>query len=122
MEQQNQTAPSVPLTLKDVEKHIKIWTTIISVVVSICGGLLIVAGFYYKTNFDIESIRETSMSNAQQISDLTKIVNTLSTQTAVNAAGPISLGKEIEEINKRLDRLELKQDKSYDLILELSKK
>ncbi len=112
---------SKTISFKDMEKHIKKWTTILSLIMSLGGAFGVGAAFYYKTNYTIEALKENCTANTLQIGELTKLVNSISTKTEVNGVKPETLGKEVDEMNKRLDRLESKQDKMYDILLNIKK-
>lgn len=75
--------------------------------------------FYYTTKSDIKHLYEISNSNAKNIEELTKSVNNLTTKTEVLSNEPTSTQKQMDDMNKRMDRIEAKQDQIYEILINM---
>ncbi len=114
-------AESKNLTLKDAQKHI-ITTTISAVIGAILSGIIIAAGFYYKTTIKIDEHSVSIEKLTKSLDDVAIVISDLKTDQAVSATSPLNQQREIDEIKKSVDKLDSKVDKIYDLLLIKAKK
>lgn len=114
-----------PLTLKQFEKDMK-KTVFSAIITALIGCLLSVllssVAFYYNSNSKFNELFNTQKSHTKNIEDLTKTLQNLVTTTAVESTKPQSQAIEIQEIKKRMDRYEEKQDKIYEILVQINQR
>lgn len=116
---------NITLTEKQFKRDIRgvfvkaIITTLIGCATT---ALLTVVPFYFNTNSKFVDISKTQDAHSKNIEDLTKVVQNLVTTSAVESTKPENLSNEINDIKKRMDRYEEKQDKILDLLIEIKQK
>jgi peptidoglycan hydrolase CwlO-like protein len=108
--------PTPSLTLKSFQKHIYI-----AIAVALGGGIVSGIGtgvtVYYKTINKIEEHTEVITKLTNNVDAITFMVNELKTKTAVEATAPVNQQKQIDEVKRGMEKLEMKIDKIYDLML-----
>ena len=77
--------------------------------------------FYFTTKSDIKHLYELSNSNTKNIEELTKSVNNLTTKTEILSNEPTSTQTQMDDMNKRMDRIEAKQDQIYEILLNMQR-
>ena len=88
---------------------------------TICTMLCLSIPFYFNTTSTIQA-HDQKIGNIQtEVKDLEKNVTTLGENPAFNAEQITAIKKIVEEIQLRQQRLEVRQDKMYDLMLETLK-
>jgi uncharacterized membrane protein YciS (DUF1049 family) len=114
-------AESKNLTLKDAQKHI-ITTTISAVIGAILSGIIIAAGFYYKTTIKIDEHSVSIEKLTKSLDDVAVVISDLKTKQAISQSFPIEQQRQIDDIKKSVDKLDGKVDKIYDALLLLKNK
>ncbi len=116
---------TITLTEKQFKRDIKgvFWKALVTTVLGCAtSALLTVVPFYFNTNAKFADIEKTQDAHSKNIEDLTKVVQNLVTTSAVESTKPENLSNEINDIKKRMDRYEEKQDKILDLLIEIKQK
>ncbi len=75
--------------------------------------------FYFTTKFDVKNLYEIVNSHSEQIHQLQTTQSELSTSVAIITTNPNSFQIQVDGMNKRLDRVEEKQDQIYQLLVEM---
>lgn len=104
------------LTLKEAQKHI-ITSTISAVIGAVLSGIIIAAGFYYKTTIKIDEHSVSIEKLTKSLDDVAIVISDLKTDQAIFATSPLNQQREIDDIKKSVDKLDVKVDKIYDLLL-----
>lgn len=89
-------------------------TVVSSIIISSLGGAGSVYAFYYKTKTSIDNL---ILNDTKQDATLKEINNKLSSSVTNSAISE----SEIEHLQEDIQQIRLKQDKIYDLLLEIKK-
>ncbi len=109
-----------PLTLRDVQKHI-FKAIIIAAITGIGAGVGTGIGVYFRTVDKVDEHTAVISKLTQNVDNITVMVNNLKTQSAVEATAPVNQQKQLDDVKQRMDKLETKIDKIYDLMLSRGK-
>jgi len=98
----------------DLEQSIKktsLMTNIMSIIVTLIGGVAVTFGFYYKTNASIE-IHDKAIIEIQQDVRTTKDkVSQIEVFKGVSSSEILNLDKKVDKIDAKLDQLLILQRK-----------
>ena len=88
---------------------------------TICTMLCLSIPFYFNTTSTIQAHDQKIVNIISEVKGLEKTVTVLGENPAFNSEQITAIKKIVEEIQLRQQRLEIRQDKMYDLMLETLK-
>jgi hypothetical protein len=88
---------------------------------TICTMICLAIPFYFNTTSTMQAHTQEINITKSDMVDLKKTVSTLEKSPAYNSEQISAIKKIVEEIQLRQQRLEVRQDKMYDLMLETLK-